>query len=147
MSRSSSIDIRYHSYGITSCEVLKMLLSYGWNLDDYGEITFLPMDDDDRFDWMSLPYTMDNQRHVLQLLEAKERAQELLGITLQWENSRIGGTVLFYSDQSFSFMATVNRRKLPMFEFTDVNWYLHKLLAPLLENNVVVELIQWSEHV
>lgn len=147
MSRSSSIDIRYYSSVATSCEVLKLLLRYGWNLDDYGEITFLPMGDDDRFDWMSLPYTMDNQRHVLQLLEAKERAQELLGITLQWENSRIGGTVLFYPDQSFSFMATINRRTLPMLEVTDVNWYLHKLLAPLLENNVGVELIQWSEHV
>ncbi|MCE7980719.1 MAG: hypothetical protein DYG89_05960 [Caldilinea sp. CFX5] len=148
MSRSSSIDIQYYADGVTANKVLTLLLSAGWNLNDFGRISFLPLGDNGRFDWLSLPYDDDGVKHVLSVLQTKEQANEMLGVILQWKDSESGGIALLRSDQSISFTISINRRTLPnLGEITDIQWYLTNLLTPLLEHNIVIESIEWSEHI
>lgn len=148
MSRSSSIDVKFHAPNRSCCEILKMWMEAGWDLNDFGEITFLPIGDNGKFEWTSLPYTENNVTYVLETLQTKQRLDELLGINLQWKETKTGGTLLLYHDQSCSFIANINRRTiLDTMQITDVNWYLHHLLMPLLAHSVVVETVAWSEHV
>jgi hypothetical protein len=148
MSRSSSIDIKFHALNRSCYDILRIWIEAGWGLNDFGEITFLPVGDNGKFEWASLPYTEDNVTYVLETLQNKQRLDELLGINLQWKDTETGGTLLLYHDQSCSFIANINRRTiLDTMQITDVNWYLHKLLTPLLTVGIGVETVAWSEHV
>lgn len=148
MSRSSSIDIRFYAPNQSCYEILQLWLDSDWHLNDFGNISFLPVGDDGSFEWVNLPYHEDNLTYVLDVLRTKQSLNELLGIHLQWKKTEIGGIFLLYPDKTFSFIANINRRILPdLMQITDVNWYLDKLLTPLLASDIKIETVTWSEHV
>ena len=68
---------------------------------------------------------------VLGILKKKETLGELIGISLTWEESGIGGEFLFRSDGTISINLSLNTRRDPQTGFTDINWYINKLVNPL----------------
>lgn len=61
MSHSVSLNVKLNSNAMRSCkEIIILLLRYGWNIEKNSKITFLPLNDDDMFDWTSSNITFDN---------------------------------------------------------------------------------------
>lgn len=54
MSASASIDIRLGNrkdVPMSKVQLIKLLLGFGWTLNDCGEVSYLPVGDEERFDW------------------------------------------------------------------------------------------------
>ena len=148
MSRSSWLEITYSSTNTTPYQLLTILLDAGWNLNDFGDITFIPLGEVECFEWERLPYNAANMGVVLALLQAKEQAQEPLGVALQWQDTHCGGLGFFRHDGTIAFSASINRRTIPdLMDVTDVHWYLYNLLKPLMDYGITIEYIEWTDHV
>lgn len=124
--------------------VIQLLLSFGWCFNDGGAITYLPIGDNDDFDWQRAEIT-DNT--LLEILREKEKLGELIGVTMTWESSSIGGEFLFYSDGIISLNLSINRKKIKKHGYTDINWYIEKIIPVLNKGRMRIESFSYSEHV
>jgi len=145
MSVDASIDLRIVKYKtgavISPTETLKILLSNGWRvITDNGEAFYKSLNvngDDDISNWTIGKITLPE---LMKIFEEKEQRGELIGVTINWQNTLIGGGVLLYGEKemrqknihtSMTFSLDSDRQLIPgidPFEITDVNWYLTKLL-------------------
>lgn len=131
MSIEASVNIKLSKRGnqsISSSQIVRSLINGGWNIKKDGKVLYLPLGDDDDFDWQE---DVLSEADFLKLAQEKEQVNEIIGIGLFWNDTETGGTLLLYSDCSISFSATINRKVL-MNNITDVNWYLEKII-PCLE--------------
>ena len=64
-------------------------------------------------------------------------------MALTWRDSEIGGEFLIYPDGLILISLSINR-KTSNEGFTDVNWYLSKILPPL-RKSFTIESIKFSE--
>ncbi len=145
MSRSASIDIELYGQEIKIVDIIYMLLSFGWSLNDNGKVSYLPPGVDDNFEWI---HDDIKESNLFSLLKKKELVGELIGIVLTWRDTGIGGQFLLRKDMSISFILSVNRKKISDINiFTDVNWYLEKIIPALTSKDVNIESISWEEHV
>ncbi|MFE6886725.1 hypothetical protein [Streptomyces sp. NPDC057694] len=73
-------------------------------------------------------------RDVLAAPDALGLAHHDVAVRTYHRQARTGGQLLFFPGRmSCSFLPTINRRCLPdSADFTDLSWYLHTLLPPLL---------------
>lgn len=161
MSISASINLRivdYHSGAVVSpIKTITMLTDYGWNLINLeGSVFYLPVGDDDMFNWtdgkMDLP-------SLIKILEAKELKNELIGIGIRWQNTDIGGEILLWTEKamlekkihtSMSFCIDGSRKSL--FDegypnITDVNWYLKRLLPIFSQDDTLIEYYTYNQHI
>ncbi len=56
-------------------ELIQSLLSFGWELNHYGEVVYPPVGDDDSFSWKSVP--VDQKVQVMAELKKKQDCNEL----------------------------------------------------------------------
>ena len=122
--------------------VLGALSRVGWRMDDHGTLVYLPRGDDDDFGWTALSQGAGN---INEILLAKLRAGEPLGVVLTWESTQIGGTVIIRSSGTFTFSASINRQCLGGSSTTDVSWYLSRLLPALASSGVHISSWAWTE--
>jgi hypothetical protein len=147
MSVSAAIDLELSTSSdrVSAKKVLMTLHDFGWSFDDHGNVSYLPVGDQDDFDWQSEKMSVEN---LLEIVEAKEQRGELIGVTITWKDTGIGGQLLLQSDGTMTFSITVNRKCIDEeTRITDVNWYLMRLLLPLNQNGFYVAFFQFSEHV
>ena len=117
---------------LSGLTVLKTLMNAGWTLNDQGKISYLPLGDKDDFDW----HIQENLsfEELKGILTAKEKAKEAIGVIVTWQDTGIGGTVMFRLDNNLSFGLDINRKEILLqnnYAVTDFQWYLEKLLPPL----------------
>ena len=142
MSVQASIEIGLSKYPQdykSPIELLKILLHGGWTLNDHGGISYLPIGDNDDFDWVIQAQISQNE--LMQILEEKEQKNERIGIVLTWQETNIGGSFMFESSNEISISLTINRKIVcgeNSFKMTDGNWYLLRLLPLFHENNIKV---------
>lgn len=145
MSVFSTIDVCIANDVPNYCEVIDVLRRAGWTPAFEGQITYLPLGDNDRFDWTAVPAS--EEPSVAIELQRKCESREMLGIVLVWEDSECGGEFLVFPDGKFSIILSVNRRSLAGFErSTDVSWYVHKLLISFEKSPLHIESIGWQSH-
>lgn len=142
MSHDSGIRLFYSS-NLPVYKIVDCYLDWGWSLDYQGEISLLPLGDN--YNWTSLKTTEIEK--VFNTFRKKSDAHETIGISLIWKGTDIGVNAHFYSDNSILFSIAINRKVLENTEFTDVSWYLPKILMPLTKRNIVVEFIEWRENI
>lgn len=146
MSRSSWLDLDLYGREFDPLVILKILLEHQWTIDDYGRITYLPLGDNDEYAWESVPLT--EEQSVMNILRTKDKHGELIGITLLWSESKIGGSFLIdRNDRSVSVSLNTNRKEHDDYPITDIAWYLGKLIPPLLESGYEIERIEWVDSV
>ncbi len=144
MSHLSYFEINL-SKSISALDVILSLVDYGWSLDDHGQVSILPIGDDDLYNWTRMP--KNPLKIVYQIINEKELLGEIIGIVILWQDSKIGGQLLVSGDDKISFILNINRKTLPNCQnFTDISWYLNKIIPPL-SNKGNLELIEWSENV
>lgn len=121
---------------------LHSLLAAGWDPNDHGILRYLPIGDDDDFDWNSTPIC--DLSSVMAEVEAKVKNGEMVGIVLMFENTLVGGEWLFFPNGDVTFSPSVNRRVVD--GHSDVEWYLHRILPALARSEAIkVESWRWEE--
>lgn len=138
MSYSVSLNVKLNSNAIHSCkEIIILLLRFGWNIEKNSKITFLPLNDDDMFDWTSSDITFDD---FIKLVEEKENAKEIVGVELYWKSTDIGGHLLMYNNSDFSIEFNINTKYVEeMIKIPDFNWYAEKTIPCLNQGGSMME--------
>jgi hypothetical protein len=131
---------------ISVLNIIDTLLSTGWTIDDGGKVSYLPLGDNDEFDWKIRENI--STKEFKEIVRKKEMAGEFIGIIMTLKDTTIGGTFLFRLDQAISFNLDINRREIAIgnsYSITDFQWYLEKILPPLNEA-FGVEYFSCEEH-
>jgi hypothetical protein len=145
MSITSILEITYKPEKVPFSKILALLLDYGWTLDDHGAITFLPPSATDVSEWQRI--ALDQKAVVLEAMEKKEQQGEISGVVVTWKDSKSGSTILFEERGRFVLHLDVNRpRSSSVHKFTNVNWYLDRLLSPLISHGISIAAIVWHEY-
>jgi len=146
VSRSVSITLTIHRpWHVSRMDVISAMLAGGWRADDHGQICYLPLGDRDDYDWQAKP--LAESPRVLVELTGKDRAGEVLGLTVLWADTNVGGQLLYWTDGRLTLLVEINRRTLDG-RVTDVSWYLAKLLPCIAAvPGAVIEALEWTEHV
>ncbi|MDG9687765.1 hypothetical protein QC334_34420 [Streptomyces sp. DH18] len=128
-SRTADIDFTF-AHELTVRASIRALAATGWALED--PLSFMVNDDDDLYDWRTT--TRDHTQDVLAILDAPENANHHVAVCIYHGKASTGGQLLFFPGRmTCSFIPTINRRRLPdSVEFTDLSWYMHTLVPPLL---------------
>ena len=143
MTTLASIKIGFRSINGGASKIISDMLQVGWHLDDHGGISYLPIGDNDMFDWSEMP--LSGKEELFHLIGVKEKANELVGVVLLWKDSHVGVQVLI-SNGLVRFLPTVNRRVLEgKLEISDVSWYLATLIPPLVDGGLVIDYVEWRE--
>ena len=145
MGFSSSIDFRFASNTKDPLAVIQHLLNNGWTFNDSNSIWFLPLNDNNRFDWQKEP--LHTWQEVVKIIEKKTNVNEIIGLVLTWQETQIGGDFLFFPDyKSLSINLNVNRQRLSSdLIVTDHNFYLQKLVPLLQSAGLTLEAIEFSD--
>lgn len=145
MSTTSSIDftIVNGSKVISPTTIIKILNKQGWGFDLDNHKEYLPVGDNDQYNWQIEALT---DFALWELLKKKEEKGEAIGVVMTWLNSEIGGSFHFWSKNTFSIIININR-KLTADGETDVNWYINKIVPPLKAHQIQIESIVFSEHI
>lgn len=132
MSSTSSIDITVNKSDII--KLLNDLVELGWNYNDDGKISYLPLNDTN-YDWERVP--VDEYENVMSEMRKKEGNNEVIGIALRWKDSDIGGVFNYFFDlRQLSVSLTINRKASKAANgilFTDFTWYLERLVPILVK--------------
>ena len=161
MSVSASIGLRVVDVNsrivVSPLKVIDILSKNGWNLvSEHGYISYLPVNDNDMFDWTDSKINIPN---LMKILEQKEKNKELIGVCLGWKDTGTGGDLLIWDKDvarnkkihtPISFVLNGERKPLAdygSFKITDVNWYLERLLPAFNQDDTLVEYYTYEEHV
>ena len=114
------------------CEIVKMFLGMGWTYE-YEEITnILPIGHKNEFSW---PGFKLSSSEFWDILYKKEELGELIGISLSWQKTEIGGQFLLDSKVSNELVVTIlpvyDRQKKKEYDLTDFDWYLEKIIPAI----------------
>lgn len=143
MSKSASIDIVMSTKVVECIDFIKNLLRFGWTFSDDGLVSYLPIGDDDNFDWKR--EKMEPSK-LLSLLKKKEDKREMIGVVLTYKDTGVGGEFLFRMDKNISFSLSKNRKEIKDCNVTDVNWYITRILPAFEGLDSIVESVSWEEH-
>ncbi len=144
MSIDSTISIKLTNK-ISAVEIIKSLMTYGWTLNDYGKVSYLPLGDNDDFNWQSENISIDT---LFDIVRNKELLGEMVGVMLTWEDSLIGGSFLFDNDKSVMFNICINRKKIIGYDdynMTNVNWYIERLIPAINSDRTKVEAFTYKQ--
>lgn len=142
MSVSATLDIELFEGNIDSVEIIECLLRNGWRIEDNGNKVYLPINDDDMFNWQSENIITDYE--VIEILRKKNSINEVLGVSLSWLDTNIGGEFLVRQDLSIS-MSLSNNRQLNSYGVTDFDWYLSKIVPILNKRELNIESIAFFQ--
>ena len=142
MSHAAGINITISSSAKSIPELIEVLLNNGWSVKDHGHISYLPLGDEDAFNWQHV--TIATWPKIVETLKQKEKNRELIGLVMTWKDMNIGGEFLFFPNrQQLAVSWSVNRKALKhCADFTDHSWYLTRILTPLLKACIVIESVQ-----
>lgn len=149
MSVSASINIKLVMLDgkmISSADIINRLLRCNWTINDNGNISFLPLGDNDDYDWQNKNINLEQ---LMNIIVEKEKQNEVIGVTLMWGKTRIGGQLLIWQKGNLSINLTVNRKILndnTEIDATDVNWYLERILPAFKGGNCIVETVTFEQH-
>jgi hypothetical protein len=147
MSHAAGINISMSSNTKSIIELIEILLNNGWSVKDQGHISYLPLGDEDAFNWQHV--VIPSWSKVVETLKQKEKNREMIGLVMTWKDANIGGEFLFFPDgRQLAISWSVNRRTLKhCADFTDHSWYLSRILTPLLKECIVIESVQCYDSV
>jgi len=132
---------------ISAVDIIQRMLKFGWTLNDGGVVSYLPLGDQDDYDWQRVRITIDE---LLPMLREKEQKNEVIGVGMTWKDTDIGGEFLFRGSGEISISLSINRKTLRDTMggvVMDLSWYLTKLLPILSQGDLIVESFSYQEHV
>ena len=128
-------------------ELIVILNDIGWKWSNRnGKTEFVPMNDDDNFNWSCKEFSEEELSH---LVNEKEKNGEVIGIRLFYQYGETGITLLAHNSAQYSFLFDCNRKTLTGkhdIGSTNVNWYMERIVWTLKKQKVEIQSIQYQEY-
>lgn len=141
MGKDYNINLKLHNNNKGS-DFIKVLLEAGWRVFNNKEITFLPLRDNGEFNWVS---KASNIEEIFNIIDEKERSNEVIGLVLYWRKTNIGVRVTFKSIDDINIALDINRKEIKgLNNMTNVNWYFERLIEPI-NCNFTLDSITYAE--
>ena len=146
MSRLCSISIDLQTAQHSRLDLLLLLVEQGWRFDGL----YLPPNDRGMFDWQDRP--ADQWSQLCSTLKQIEKANELIGVSFQWQDTGIGGT--FHIDPTSTdtsskrlwiVLGADRPRLIDAYWFTDYGWYLKRILPAFWQADVYIASVQCQD--
>jgi hypothetical protein len=122
--------------------LIQHFVNEGWDyVDSKGNVTFLPIGDDDDFNWLC--ETID-RNNILNILKIKQAQKETIGIQLLRRDSKSGCDLLIFNTNEMVFSLSIYRNKFVVesdIDITDFTWYLETILPVFKNSSLQVEQI------
>ena len=138
MSYSVSLNMKLETNSFHNCkEIINLLIKSGWNVQREGKITFLPLNDDDMFEWTTSKICLND---FIKLVDEKEHMKELVGVELYWENTDIGGHLLMSDNRNFLFVLNINTKYIEeKIKIPNYNWYAERIIPYIQQEYHIIE--------
>ena len=148
MSIRSSIDLAFCKSDMFSViDIISCLIEDDWTIFDVDNtIDFLPVNDNDNYDWQKELMT---KQAIFDIIKLKQARKETIGINLYHKKCSVGITVLFFPNNEMSVMCDINRKKICYSDslfFTDFNWYIESIIMILKKKNYKIEYFECKEY-
>ena len=138
MAREASLTMDLSLYSDSIAEILTAMHGIGWECT--GE--YLPLHDDDLFDWQDGLSAAE----LLALTAQKQAAGELCGAVLRHTESGRGVALLAENTADIMLNLTIHRKKL-CGDFTDISWYMEQIAAKLEAAGCTVQSVRYTEQI
>lgn len=112
-----------------------------WNYLHENQVTFLPINDDDMYDWKI--ETLD-RRDINSIINAKQLNNEKIGIVLYFDDTEIGITLLADNTAEILLSLDINRVSIKNKE-TDMTWYVENLIIPLKKHGLIITSVSFDD--
>ncbi|RZF53644.1 hypothetical protein EXE30_06625 [Acinetobacter halotolerans] len=142
MSISSGLYVKIVSNDNSPMEILELIYQAGWNFNDHGLKAYLPIHDNDDFNWN---FDAISDEELLLILNHKNSLREMLGVVLTWRDSNIGGEFLLDFEGGITVSLSINRQIL-LENITNVNWYLERIIPFIKLGDFEIENIRFEEY-
>ena len=139
MSRSISLDIHIaNNKPLCAKDIVKIFIDIGWvPFGRGGDVSYLPVKDNDQFNWKTEKIALDM---LFAVIEEKEAHNEIIDIVLWHKDSNAGATMLIHEPNKISLSLDVNRRYINTERQTlDFNWYAVTIIEKMQEQNLHVD--------
>ncbi len=147
MSIDASLELHCQYKDKNVDEIVKLLTYIGWTIfDNDGKITYLPLYDNDEFNWKKEEISEDT---LLKIILEKVENQETVGIVLHWGRTGIGISMLFQSFNDILISLNIHRKTIVSGDLsspTDVNWYVENIIIPLRKFGCIIESYKFEEY-
>lgn len=142
MAREAILSINCESYSDSIVDIIVLLNKIGWGYKD-DQIEYLPLNDNDMFDWRKEPLSLEK---LFSVISQKQDNGELTGVVLYHKNSDKGITLLARDTKEINLSIDINRKTIEN-EFTDISWYITNIAAELEKNGCIIEHLEYQENI
>lgn len=143
MSRSGGINIGINAKKIDfgALDLLNMFELHNWSIVVNDNICYLPLNDDDKFDWTYV--SKKEKEFVYTQIIQKELDNEIIGIMLLNDKFDTGFYLLIFPEfEKLSLDLYFNRKIIANSDITDYTWYLSQLCPILINAGFSLEYIE-----
>lgn len=125
--------------------IIQCYLESGLTINNDGIISYVDVGDIDTFDWKSMD--INEVEKLYSVIKKKIQNRENPGVFLLIPPERVGFSLTYViNENTLSFLLTYNNKRLSFTEYwTDVSWYLGKILKPLDNYGIRYYSIQFYE--
>lgn len=126
------ITINCSNYSDNIIDIINLFQEIGWEIyNSKGEIEFLPIGDDDKYDWQREKMSVEN---FYEIVSKKLAQNEQVGVDLFYEGTE-GISLLAFNTEQILLSIIINRKLLDKCH-TDMRWYLEHIIYKFFEFGV-----------
>lgn len=147
MAREAILEISCSRYSERIIDVINLLSELGWKYYDAEKnIEYLPLGDDDNFDWQKKPLS---EKELQELINNKQDIGERIGLNLYYKNSGEGITLLAKTTTEIVIGLNINRRTVDnnRESITDIGWYFNNIIYRFRERECPIDYIKFEDYV
>ena len=126
------ITINCSNYSDNIIDIINLFQEIGWEIyNSKGEIEFLPIGDDDKYDWQREKMSVEN---FYEIVSKKLAQNEQVGVDLFYKGTE-GISLLAFNTEQILLSIIINRKLLDKCH-TDMRWYLEHIIYKFFECGV-----------
>ena len=147
MAREAILEMNCSRYSERIIDVINLFNESGWKYyDEEKNIEYLPLGDDDDFDWQKKILSVDELK---EMINNKQDKFERVGLNLYHENSEAGITLLAKNTKAIVIDLNINRKTIEnnRESITDIGWYFDNIVQRFKERGCPIDYVKFEEYV
>ena len=127
------------NYSENMADILKLFQQIGWEIyNPQRKVEYLPIGDDDQYAWRCEEIS---EAKLYGVISEKIAKKEQIGVNLFYSNGTEGISLMAYNTSQIMLSITINRKTVKG-KYTDMAWYLEKIIYKFL--NIDVRLLSYK---